>query len=385
MPKVIIANCQVVSPGIRIPSACVLIGEGKILGVQAGTGVGETDGAEVFDARGLTLMPGFIDIHTHGAMGADVCDGAEEAIRVIARQKLSEGVTTFFPTTLTLPFEKLEAAARAVAAYRRNEEFAKAPALHVEGPFLNPKFIGAQNPAYVRKPDAAEIFALRKITPVGIVSVATEMEGGVEFVRAMTEAGITTSLAHTAATRQDFLAAKDAGLTHLTHYCCQQSPLHHRALGVVGSGLMDEDMKLELICDTVHLNADMLRLIFKLKPLRQLMLITDSMSASGLGDGQFDLGGLSVTVTNGVARLAPDTLAGSTLAYNEGLKNVAALTGVPLEELVATTSWNQAQSLGLEGLGKIEPGFAADLTLLDDAFTVQATWVDGQLRYRAKE
>jgi N-acetylglucosamine-6-phosphate deacetylase len=152
---------------------------------------------------------------------------------------------------------------------------------------------------------------------------------------------------------------------------------------VVGSGLLDDDVRLELICDTVHLNPDMIRLIFKLKPIRQLMLITDSMAASGLGDGVFDLGGLQVTVSGGVARLAPETLAGSTLKFSDGLKNVARLTGLPLSDLVATTSWNQAQSLGLEGFGKIEPGFHADLVLLDPDFTVQAVWVGGDRRFAA--
>ena len=379
----IIRNCRLVSPGIDLDRATVEVADGRIRAVHGPGSHPPPAGAREFDARGAMLLPGFIDIHTHGAMGADVCDGGVEAIRTIARAKLGEGVTTFFPTTLTLPHEPLAAAARAVAAYREAMEFARTPAMHIEGPFLNPRFIGAQNPAHVRPPDAAEIFALRELAPVGIVSVATEMPGGVEFVRAMTGAGITTSLAHTAATREDFLAAKAAGLTHLTHYCCQQSPLHHRALGVVGSGLLDDDVRLELICDTVHLNPDMIRLIFKLKPLRQLMLITDSMAASGLGDGVFDLGGLQVTVSGGVARLAPETLAGSTLKFSDGLKNVARLTGLPLSDLVATTSWNQAQSLGLAGFGKIEPGFHADLVLLDPDFTVQAVWVGGDQRFGA--
>lgn len=384
-PPWLIQNCRLLSPGIDLDHATVSVADGRIHEVREPGDPGPAPAADVraFDARGAMLLPGFIDIHTHGAMGADVCDGTVEAIRTIARAKLREGVTSFFPTTLTLPHEPLAAAARAVAAYRENPEFARTPALHIEGPFLNPRFIGAQNPAHVRPPDAAEIFALRQLAPVGIVSVATEMPGGVDFVRAMTGAGITTSLAHTAATREDFLAAKAAGLTHLTHYCCQQSPLHHRALGVVGSGLLDDDVRLELICDTVHLNPDMIRLIFKLKPLRQLMLITDSMAASGLGDGVFDLGGLQVTVSGGVARLSPETLAGSTLKFNDGLKHVAHLTGLPLHDLVATTSWNQARSLGLDGFGKIEPGFHADMVLLASDFSVQAVWVGGDLRFSA--
>jgi N-acetylglucosamine-6-phosphate deacetylase len=379
----LIRNCRLLSPGVDLDRASVTVLDGRVDTVLS---PGQADATaagfkgEIVDAGGAWLLPGFIDIHTHGAMGADVCDGTVDAIRTIARAKLREGVTTFFPTTLTLPHEPLAAAARAVAAYRESMEFARTPALHIEGPFLNPKFIGAQNPAYVRPPDAEEIFALRALAPVGIVSVATEMPGGVPFVEAMTAAGITTSLAHTAATRDDFLAAKAAGLTHLTHFCCQQSPLHHRALGVVGSGLLDDDVRLELICDTIHLNPDMLRLIFKVKPLRQILLITDSMAASGLGDGTFPLGGLTVTVTNGVARLTPETLAGSTLKYNDGLKNVAHLTGLPLSELVATTSWNQAQSLGLSGFGRIEPGYHADFVLLAPDFSVQAVWIGGRRR-----
>ena len=221
---------------------------------------------EVVDCGGATLAPGFIDIHTHGAMGADVCDGTLESIRTIAKHKLGEGVTTFFPTTLTLPHERLVGAARAVAAYQKDQEFAKTPAMHIEGPFLNPRFVGAQNPAFLRPPDAAEIFALREIAPIALVSVATELPGGVEFVRTMTEAGITTSLAHTAATYADFLAAKAAGLTHLTHFCCQMTPLHHRAFGVVGGGLLDDEVRIELICDCVHLHPELLELVFKVKP-----------------------------------------------------------------------------------------------------------------------
>jgi N-acetylglucosamine-6-phosphate deacetylase len=379
--KTVLHNVRIVSPGVEIPRGGVVIEKGMISRVFEGDPAPGTEGEPV-DCGGSTLVPGFIDIHTHGAMGADVCDGSVESIRRIAEHKLSEGVTTFLPTTLTLPHDRLAAAARAVAAYRENPEFARAPAMHIEGPFLNARFVGAQNPAFLRPPDAEEIFELRRLAPIAVVSVATELPGGVDFVRAMTAAGITTSLAHTAATYQDFLNAKAAGLTHLTHFCCQMSPLHHRALGVVGAGLLDDEVRLELICDRVHLHPEMLELVFKLKPVRQLMLITDSMAASGLGDGEFDLGGMKAIVSGGVARLTPDTLAGSTLSYHDGLRNVARISRLPLSELSVTTSWHQAQSLGLHGFGKIGAGFHAALVLLDDDFQVQATWVAGDRRFQ---
>lgn len=379
--KTLLTHCHLVSPGLDLPDTSLLI-EGGFIAAVAPSAT-EAAGAVEINLGGRKVLPGFIDIHTHGAAGADVCDGTVEAVRTIAEAKLAEGVTSFLPTTLTQSREVVLAAARAVAAYREQPVFAKAPALHVEGPFINPKFIGAQNPTFVRPPDVEEIMALHAIAPVGIVSVAAEMPGGIDFIRAMTAAGITTSLAHTAATREEFLAAKEAGLTHLTHFCCQMSPLHHRALGAVGSGLLDDDVRLELICDTLHLVPDMIRLIFKLKPLRQLMLITDSMSASHLGEGEYNLGGLTVQVKDGAARINPTTLAGSVLKYNDGLKNVAALVSQPLNELCAATAWNQAESLGLVGVGKLEPGFAADFVVLEEDFSVRETWVDGAKRYSA--
>jgi N-acetylglucosamine-6-phosphate deacetylase len=378
--NVLLTNARAISPGLDLPEAAILISDGRIVAVAPD--LAEADADEDFDCRGGMVMPGFIDIHTHGAAGCDISDGTIESVRTIAETKLREGVTTFFPTTLTLPRQRLEAAAMAVADYRRQPDFAKTPAMHIEGPFINPKCTGAQNPAYVRPPDAAEIFALHAVAPVGIVSVAVEMPGGIEFVGKMAAAGIVTSLAHTAATFAQFCAAKAAGLRHLTHLGNQMTPLHHREIGVVGAGLCDPDVMIEMICDGIHLCPEMVALVFAVKSTRQLMLITDSMSAAWRGDGTFDLGGLPVIVQNGVARLDSGALAGSTLRYNHALRNVHRITGRPLADIVATTSWNQARSLGLSNLGRLEPGFAADLAVLDDNFEVQATFVDGALRFR---
>ena len=287
-------------------------------------------------------------------------------------------MTTFLPTTLTLGAERLEEVMRGVAEYRADMTHAKTPFVHVEGPFINPKCAGAQNPAYVRDPDVAEIDKLRAIAPVGIVSLAVEQHGGPAFVAAMRERGITCSLAHTAATHADFIAAKAAGLKHLTHFCNQMSPLHHREIGCVGAGLMDDDILIEMICDKIHLCPDMLRLVWKLKPVRQLMIITDSMSASWLPDGTYDLGGLTVLVKDRQARLENGALAGSTALYFEEFKNVLDETGLPPSTVIHATSWNQARSLGLEQVGKIETGFIADLALLDpETCRPEQVWVDG--------
>ena len=159
------------------------------------------------------------------------------------------------------------------------------------------------------------------------------------------------------------------------------TPLHHREIGAVGAGLLDDELMLELICDTIHLCPDMLRLVFKLVPVERLMLITDSMAASWIGNGETSLGGLAVVVNNGAARLKDGgALAGSALRFNEGVRNIASLIALPLHQLVKATSWNQARSLGLADLGKLEPGYLADIVMLNRDFSVWKTLVEGTER-----
>jgi N-acetylglucosamine-6-phosphate deacetylase len=211
------------------------------------------------------------------------------------------------------------------------------------------------------------------------VSFAVEVEGGIEFARQLADEGIVASCGHTAATYEQLAAAKACGLTHLTHFCNQMTKLHHRDIGCVGGGLLDDDLVVEMICDKIHLCPDMIRLAFKVKPADKIAMITDSMSATGLEDGDYSLGGLAVIVKDGAARLTSDgALAGSTLQLNTALKNVHEVTGLPLSRLVRAVSLNQATSLGLEGLGKVEAGYTADVVLLNDDFQVTAAFVDGQ-------
>jgi len=373
-----IHNCRLLTPGEDIrPVSISIDDEGLINGIGEQAAL-DSSSASTYDAEGLFAVPGFIDIHAHGASGCDLADATLEAVRTISEAKLREGVTTYLPTTLTLPPENLTAMAGAVAEYRKNEEFARTPAMHIEGPYINPKCLGAQNGEYVRLPDADEILALNEITPVGVVSLAVEMEGAGDFISEMHKQGITTSAAHSAATYAQFCAGRAVGLTHLTHYCNQMTPLHHREVGLVGAGLLDDKVMTEMICDTIHLCPDMIRIAFKTRPMESIMLVTDSMAASGLGDGEYTIGGLQVTVKKGQARLEAGNLAGSTLRYNEGLRNIASVTGLPLNQLVATTAANQARSLGLDDRGKLEVGLLADIVLLDARYEVKAVFVGGE-------
>ncbi|MFA7183740.1 MAG: amidohydrolase family protein, partial [Victivallales bacterium] len=257
----------------------------------------------------------------------------------------------------------------------------KVPGVHLEGPFINPNCLGAQNPDYVRLPDIEEVKRLAKIFPVVKVSYAVEIEGGARFASQLLAEGITPSCVHSAAKYSEFKAAAENGLRNLSHFCNQMTGLHHRDIGLVGAGLAEKEVFIELICDTLHICPDMIKLLFDLKNTEKIQLITDAMRAAGMPDGEYTLGGLPVIVADDAARLKSNgALAGSTLEVCTALKNVFEITGKPLAELIKTTSWNQAQALGLEKLGRIEPGYFADIVILSDDFKPVKVFVNGELR-----
>jgi N-acetylglucosamine-6-phosphate deacetylase len=376
--SLLLTHARVISPDLDLADASVLIEHGRIADVSKAGGL-KAD--TVIDLAGRMILPGFFDIHSHGADGHDVCDNSLESIRHIARRKLQEGVTTWLPTTLTLPQDKLENIAATCAAYRENPEFCRTPGLHVEGPFINAINAGAQNPHFVRPPDFDELRRIHEICPALIVSLAPDMPGADEVIRHARTIGITASAAHTSSTAARIFEAKQAGLRHLTHFCNAMTPVHHREIGVVGAGLLDDDLMIEIICDGIHLCPDMLRLLFKIVPIDRLMMITDSMAASWIDSGEVMLGGLEVIVNHGKAVLKHGgALAGSSLRFNDSVRIAAETTSLPLHQIVKATSWNQARSLGLSGFGKIEPGFHADLALLNTDFSVWKTIVGGEFR-----
>jgi len=368
-----------ISPDLEIPSASVAI-EGKFIEKIYSGGEQLPKSDTVYDAKGKMAVPGFIDIHFHGNSGFDIIDGTLEAVENISKRKLNEGVTTIVPATLTAPEESLTKSMHAIAAYRKKTPYSKVAGVHLEGPFINPNCLGAMNPDFVRKPDIKEVMRLNDIEKVLLVSFATEVEGGLKFIKDLSDMGITSSCGHSAATYKEFKEAKKAGLKHLTHFCNQMTKLHHREIGLVGAGLLDNDILIEVICDKVHLCPEMIELIFKVKNIEKIALITDSVAAAWLDDGCFKVGGLDIKVENGEARLASNgALAGSTIKFYNALKNAYEITGLPLNQLIKATSYNQARSLGIAEVGKIEQGYFADIVILDDKFCPKAVFVNGEL------
>ncbi len=377
----LLINCHLVSPGVEIIGASVRVEAGLIVEILP-SGAAAHAGETVIDLEGRMLMPGFIDAHCHGRNNFDFCDASAEGVAVMAEGKLSEGVTTLLPTTLTLSEEALAAALAAVAGHDPAHG-CRMPAVHLEGPFINPKCIGAQNPDYVRPIDIAEIDRLNAIYPVRKVTFAVELPGGAEFTAALRQRGMVPSCTHSAAKYPEFLAAYRAGLRCLSHFCNQMTPLHHRDIGLVGAGLLHDEVFVELICDKLHIAPEMIALVFKVKGADHVQLISDAMRASGMPDGEYTLGGLPVVVAGGAARLREGgALAGSTLQISTALKNVAEITGLPLCEVVKSATSTPATALGLSGFGRIEPGYAADFAVLDENFSVCMTIVGGEIRFQ---
>lgn len=382
MKTTLLTNCHIISPDFEAFDASVLIEGDHIKRIYA-LPEGKIKADEVIDLGGDMLMPGFIDVHCHGRSNADFCDASLEGLTRICVDKLSEGVTSLLPTTLTLAEPQLAAAMKTAADYvAAGSKGCRVPGVHLEGPYINPKCCGAQNPEFVRKPDIEEVKRLGKIFKVLKVSYAVEMEGGYEFAEQLLAEGITPSCVHSSATYGQFLEGNAHGLRSLSHFCNQMTPVHHREIGLVGAGFMCDDVYIEIICDKLHVCPDMMNFTFSFKNVERIQLISDAMRAAGMPNGEYDLGGLEVVVAEGAARLKSNgALAGSTLQICDALKNTYEVTGMDLTELVKCTSYNQAQLLGLEKVGRVAPGYLADLTVLDSDFKVKKTFVGGVRKF----
>ena len=383
----IILNAHAVTPGKDLGVTSVLIVGKRIVGVGSMRPMADDD---VIDAAGLILMPGFVDIHSHGRSGCDFCDATDEAFSTIGRDKLKDGVTGFLATGLTRPEEDLAALCRCAERYKAKEEGATCLGVHLEGPFFNGAMAGAQNPDYLKLPDASFVERLNAISSVKKVSLAPELEGAEPCIRSVTGMGIVVSGGHSAADYATFERARQAGMTHLTHFCNAMMPIHHLRPTMVTGGMLADDVFVEIITDGVHLSDPMIRLIAKVKGADRVMIITDAMCAAGCPDGMYTLGGLRVRVADGCARLADvpydpksvvSNVAGSVALFCDCFRRFVRVTGWPLEEAVKAAGYNQCRSLGILDRGEIAVGQVADLVLTDNDFVPRRTIVDGEVRF----
>lgn len=338
--------------------------------------------------EGAIVIPGFIDQHIHGAGGSDGMDGTVEDIAIIANTVAQEGTTSFLVTTMTQSKENITKALAAVKAYREanSEEGARVVGVHLEGPFIAAAFKGAQPLEYVAKPDVAVFDEYNEASGncIKIVTLAPEVDGADELIAHLASKGVVASIGHTGAKFTDIDKAVNAGASNVTHTYNAQTALHHREIGTVGSAMLLDALNCEMIADTIHVSVPAMRLLVKNKPTDKLTLITDAMRAKGIPDGVSELGGQTVYVKNGEARLEDGTLAGSVLKMNRALQNVVEKVGVPFTQAVDYATINPAKMLGIDGeTGSIQVGKRADFTVLNENYDVLYTIRGGKIVYQA--
>ncbi|MGG1519656.1 N-acetylglucosamine-6-phosphate deacetylase [Paenibacillus oryzisoli] len=386
MSELLITGARIVTEQGVIEDGVLHAKEGRIAfagGKAAWQPETASPAAERIDAAGRWLLPGFIDVHVHGGYGADFMDANPETLETITKFHAQHGTTGMLATTMTQTREAIDRALGEIYAYSRKEmPYAQLLGVHLEGPFVSPKWAGAQDPKLMLDPqlDWLQDWDERYPGLMKQLTLAPEREGGLAAIAWLRDHGIVAACGHTDATYADIQAAADAGLSQAVHTFNAMKPLHHREPGTVGAVLTDARISAEIIADGIHVHPAALRLVTLAKPPHGVLLITDAMSAAGLGDGQYDLGGQAVTVKSGVARLTEGgSLAGSTLTMIDALRFMVREVGVSVEDASRFASANPARQLGLSAThGSLAAGKQADVLLVSEDLALDGVWVRGK-------
>ena len=347
----------------------------------------EPQDAPIKDYSQSIVAPGLVDTHIHGYKSHDVMDNDFEGIKVISEGLLSCGVTSWLPTTLTSSAELLNDVCETIGNHYQEVTGAKIRGIFLEGPFFTEKYKGAQNPKYMSDPSVDKLAKWHELSQglVNKIAIAPERKGVKEFIEFAKSKGVYTALAHSDATYEEAAAAVDAGANIFVHIYNGMSGLHHRNPGMVGAALSLDKVFAEMICDGHHVHPAAARVVTRARGPQETVLITDCMRAGGMGEGQSRLGEFEVVVKDGTARLK-DTgnLAGSILELKQGVKNVVDWGLVSPAAALRMASLTPAQSVGIESVcGRIAPGYEADFIVVSDQLELEATYLDGELRYQA--
>jgi N-acetylglucosamine-6-phosphate deacetylase len=376
MAAQLIAGGRVATPDGLLDPGWVLVEDGAISDLGAGDPPDRPDASRT-DASGAWVVPGFVDIHCHGGGGAAFTNPDEVPGAVDAHRR--HGTTTMIASLVSRPVAEL---VEQVAALREYVTDGLIAGIHLEGPFLSAARCGAHDPAVLRPPDAGSLDSLLAAGrgAIRMVTIAPELDGAVPAVKRLVDAGVLAAVGHTDALAEDVVPAVDAGASVATHLFNGMRPLHHREPGPIGTLLDDERVTVELICDLVHLHPTVVRLAARHAGAGRTVLITDAISAAGAGDGVYDIGGLEVTVDDGIPTLAGGgSLAGSTLTMDAAFRNLVQSCGLGVLEAVTASSTRPAELLGLGKItGRIAVGYAADLVLLDESLHPNAVLKAGE-------
>jgi N-acetylglucosamine-6-phosphate deacetylase len=380
--KTVIVNGIILTPDEQITGYQVVIENDRIAGVDP---AGPVDSAFIrLDARGSYVIPGFIDIHIHGANGFDTMDATPDAIQNIGRFIAGHGVTSFLPTTVTASPEDTISAIRNISNTPAPQDGARHLGIHLEGPYLNYDYRGAQPVQHLRSANPNEFKSWLENKVVRLITVAPEIEGVPNLIQAGAKAGIEFSLGHTGATYEQALTAVELGLSQATHTFNGMAPLQHRSPGALGAVLSEDRIKAQIIVDGIHVHPAIVKFLVKTKGIDHTILITDAIRAAGLPDGDYRLGDQLVHVQDGIARTHAGGLAGSTLTMDQALRNMMKFANINFMDALPMATSVPATAIGLKSKkGRIAPNFDADIIFLDETYHVRMTMVGGRVVYRS--
>ena len=376
-----IINGKILSPEPLPEHYGLLINNDRIL--EVGDQEAFPQDIPTIDAAGRWVIPGLIDIHVHGGEGYDTMDAENEALAGMARYVLSTGVTSFLPTTTAASQQDVIEAISRIQAFSQPGDKARVLGIHLEGPYLGHKHKGAQPEQHLRAAEPEEYLPWLDSGVVKLFTVAPEVEGVMGLISTGTKKGVRFAVGHSSASYDTMIEAIERGLSQATHTFNGMPQLHHREPGVVGAVLTDPRVYAQIITDGIHLHPAIVDLVFKAKGTDRTVLITDAIRAAGAHDGVHRLGDQVVTVTDGIARTATGSLAGSTLSMQQALRNTLQFTGRTLEEVLPSATRVAAESIGMQDqIGALKPGLKADIVLLDENLTPRLCLVAGKTVYQ---
>jgi len=337
-------------------------------------------GCEIIDAKGQFVSPGFIDIHFHGSLGADVMDGKKESLEVISNAALNNGVTRFLATTMTMSKLDITKSFDAVKEYMGTESGSKIAGIHVEGPFINKSYKGAQAEKYIVSPEMSLVE--NHLDIIKLMTVAPEVPGTLEFIESVKAiSNVRFSVGHSAASYEEAMKGYENGVDSTTHMFNAMTGLHHRNPGIIGA-VFKKKPYFEVIADKIHVHPALFDIVGDAVGKEKMILVTDAMCACQMSPGEYELGGQKVVVDNSSARLENGVLAGSILRMNEAIRNVYKHTGYKLDEVVKMATITPAKMLGLEKVGVIKEGYFADLVIFNENIDIKSTIVEGLVKLR---
>lgn len=380
--KRLIKNVKIITPNEILEGYSLSIDNGKIVDILNNKEIGDKKFDSIIDGQENYLSPGFIDIHNHGSLGYDFIDGTVEAIDNIGKYHLSNGVTSYLGTIITSSKDEIINSINNIVEYKNKKDNAEIIGIHLEGPFFNQIKKGAQPEKYIKKPNISmmEDILLAAKDKMKMVSLAPELENGIDLIRFLKKKNITVSIAHSDGDYEETKKSIENGITVATHLYNGMKGFDHREPGVVGAVLTDDRVFCELIYDRYHIHDIAAKIAIKMKGYDKIILISDAMMAAGLEDGEYLLGGQKVIVEDGKTKLESGSIAGSTLNLRQAVFNLVKHLQVPIKEAVKMASLNAAKSINMDReIGSIEIGKKADLLLFDENINIKKVFLNGEI------